>query len=188
MVNFGLRLTVGALGDLITPMPHEDPSAAVTRAAIAGQLGASLAMLDVAMADCPDALWDDGSGWRSFWYIASHALFWLELHLHGSAEGFRPPAPFGLEELDPAGVLPPRAYTRAELRSCAVHCRAQVTDVEAGLTPESAARRCRFPWGEVTYVELLLYAMRHVQHHAGQLGLLLRQRTDVTPRWVARGL
>jgi hypothetical protein len=29
--------------------------------------------------------------------------------------------------------------------------------------------------------------MRHVQHHAGQLNQLLRQRTDVTPRWVARG-
>jgi len=79
----------------------------------------------------------------------------------------------GLEELNPAGVLPPRVYTRAELRGCAGHCRARVADVAAGLTPESAARRCRFPWGEVTY--------------AGQLNLLLRQRTDVTPRWVARG-
>jgi hypothetical protein len=165
-------------------MPSEDSFAA----SIANQLGASLSMLDNAMADCPDVLWDDGSGWRSFWYIVSHALFWLDLHLHGSTEGFRPPAPFGLEELDPAGVLPPRAYTRVELRGYAGHCRARVADAAAGLAPESAARRCRFPWGEVSYFELLLYAMRHVQHHAGQLNLLLRQRTDVTPRWVARGL
>ncbi len=155
--------------------------------AAARQLGAALAMLDAAMADCPDALWDDGSGWRSFWYIASHALFWLDLHLHGTAEGFRPPQPFGLEELDPAGVLPPRTFTNAELRGYADHCRRRIAEVTAGLTEAATARRCRFPWGEVPYAELLLYAMRHVQHHAGQLNLLLRQRTDVTPRWVARG-
>ncbi len=83
-------------------------------AAITSQLDASLAMLDNAMADCPDTLWDDGS-----------------------AEGFRPPAPFGLEELDPAGVLPPRAYTRAELRGYAGHCRARVADAAAGLDPGS---------------------------------------------------
>jgi uncharacterized damage-inducible protein DinB len=33
--------------------------------------------------------------------------------------------------------------------------------------------------------ELLLYNLRHVQHHAGQLHLLLRQTTDDAPRWVA---
>jgi hypothetical protein len=155
-------LTARLFDDLNAPMPQDDSSAVVARAAIASQIGASLAMLDVAMADCPDASWDDGSGPRSFWYI--------------------------LEELDSAGVLPPRAYTRAELRSYADHCRRRIAETAAGLTPESAVRRCRFPWGEVAYVELLLYAMRHVQHHAGQLNLLLRQRTDVTPRWVARGL
>jgi hypothetical protein len=155
--------------------------------AVARQLGASLAMIDVAMAACPDTLWDDGTREHAFWYLAYHALFWLDLHLHGSAEGFRPPAPFGLEELDPAGVLPPRTLTRTELRGYAEHCRRRIAEVMAGLDEENAARRCRFPWGEVPYVELLLYAMRHVQHHAGQLNLLLRQRTDVTPRWVARG-
>jgi hypothetical protein len=180
-------LTVGVFGDLIAPMSPGDSSGAVTGAAVTRQLGASLAMIDGAMAACPDGLWDDGSREHAFWYIAYHALFWLDLHLHGSAAGFRPPAPFGLEELDPAGVLPPRALTRAELRGYAEHCRRKVAEAMVGLTGETAARRCRFPWGEVPYVELLLYAMRHVQHHAGQLNLLLRQRTDVTPRWVARG-
>jgi uncharacterized damage-inducible protein DinB len=35
--------------------------------------------------------------------------------------------------------------------------------------------------------ELLLYNMRHVQHHAAQLNMLLRQTTNSAPRWVSKG-
>ena len=38
----------------------------------------------------------------------------------------------------------------------------------------------------MTRVESLLYNMRHVQHHAAQLNLLLRQSTNSAPDWVAR--
>src|SRR6266550_3531979 len=35
--------------------------------------------------------------------------------------------------------------------------------------------------------ELLLYNMRHVQHHAAQLNMRLRQETDSAPKWVSKG-
>jgi hypothetical protein len=34
--------------------------------------------------------------------------------------------------------------------------------------------------------EILLDNMRHVQHHAAQLNLLLRQETNGAPKWVAQ--
>ena len=49
-----------------------------------------------------------------------------------------------------------------------------------------ANRLCRFSWGEFTFAELLLVNMRHVQHHAAQLNLLLRQNMNSAPGWVAR--
>ena len=55
-----------------------------------------------------------------------------------------------------------------------------------GLTDETAARRCRFGWGESGYLELLLYNLRHVQHHVGQLNLMLGREAGSAPRWVAR--
>ena len=39
----------------------------------------------------------------------------------------------------------------------------------------------------ITVLELFIYDMRHVQHHVGQLQLLLRQRTDSAPAYVGRG-
>ena len=45
--------------------------------------------------------------------------------------------------------------------------------------------RCVFARFELTFAELLLYNMRHTQHHAAQLNLILRQETDAAPGWVA---
>jgi len=38
---------------------------------------------------------------------------------------------------------------------------------------------------EYSVLEILLYNLKHVQHHAGQLNLLLRQETGEAANWVA---
>ena len=38
----------------------------------------------------------------------------------------------------------------------------------------------------MTFAELLIYIVRHVQHHAGQLNPLLRQTAHVAPGSVSR--
>ncbi len=39
---------------------------------------------------------------------------------------------------------------------------------------------------ESTVVEMILYNIRHVQHHAAQLNLLLRQKTGSATPWVSK--
>lgn len=150
------------------------------------QFGAAIDMLENAMAACPDELWSDSSQRPEFWYVSFHTLFFLDLYLSDSVEGFVPPEPFTLDELDPAGVLPERPYTKEELHAYLRHgrekCRATIED----LTDEKARRRCGFEWLDLSVAEILLYNMRHVQHHAAQLNLILRQKTDSVPRWVRR--
>lgn len=158
------------------------------------QFGAAIDMLDNALLACPDELWHirlwrDGSHkseFSEFWNVVSHALFWLDLYLSGSVEGFTPPAPFGLEELDPAGLLPGRPYTKEELRAYLEHGRQKCRASIEGLTDERFHQVCAFSWGELTFLELLLYNMRHVQEHAVQLNLILGQKVGAAPRWVTR--
>jgi hypothetical protein len=156
------------------------------KAALWQQFGAAIDMLENGLLACPDDLWSDRTRQPEFWYVVYHALFWLDLYLTGSVEGFAPPAPFALEELDPAGVLPARPYSKAEMLTYLAHCRRKGRSAIGSLSDERAAERCRFAWGEVAFAELLLYNMRHVQHHAAQLNLILRQQTDATPGWVAK--
>lgn len=150
------------------------------------QFGASIDMLENAIVACPDKVWGDRVDWHEFWYLASHTLFFLDYYLSDTSEGFAPPPPFGLEELDPAGVLPPRVYTKDELLTYLVHCRAKCRKTIGALTDERANQEAVRLRPGLTYAELHLYSMRHVQHHAAQLNLLLRQKTDSAPGWVSK--
>lgn len=149
------------------------------------QFGASIDMLENAIIACPDELWRDRSQQPEFWYVVYHTLFFLDLYLSGSVDGFSPPAPFTLDEMDPRGILPERVYRKDELQSYLEHGREKCRAVIKALTQQNAQRLCVFGWGEMSFSELLLDNMRHVQHHAAQLNLILRQKTDSAPKWVA---
>jgi uncharacterized damage-inducible protein DinB len=77
-------------------------------------------------------------------------------------------------------------YTRAELHAYLDHCRQKCQATLVALTDDTALQRCKFGWGEVPFAELLLYNMRHVQEHAAQLSLILGQKFDSGPGWVAQ--
>lgn len=150
------------------------------------QFGASIDMLANAIEACPDEVWGNRPQGSEFWYIAFHSLFFLDLYLSESDVGFVPPAPFTLDEMDEHGLFPERAYTKEELGKYLEHGRAKCRTTIEGMNEERANRRCGFDWLDISTAESLLYNMRHVQHHAGQLNLILRQRVDSAPRWVRK--
>ena len=156
------------------------------RAAIWNQFGAAMEMLGNALKACPDEVWADRTRKPEFWYVAFHTLFFLDFYLTPPDEEFAPPAPFTLDELDPAGLMPERVYTKDELREYLSHGREKCRAVIAGLTEDRAWEVQKFHSIEGTAVEILLYNLRHVQHHAGQLNLMLRERADMGSRWVSR--
>ncbi len=150
------------------------------------QFGAAIDTLENAIHTCPEKLWGDRSRQPEYWYNVYHTLFWLDYYLSDSFEGFAPPAPFGLEEMDPAGVLPPRVYTKDEMLAYLQHGREKCRTKIAALTEEESSRQIKSWTRDFSVLEWLLYTMRHVQHHAGQCNLLLRQAADVESKWVSR--
>jgi hypothetical protein len=150
------------------------------------QFGATIDMLENALAACPDELWGDQERNPQYWYVVYHTLFFLDYYLSESVDGFAPPAPFTLSELDPSGILPDRVYTKAELKAYLEHGRAKCRAVIFGLTRESAFAPRRFGSVDGPLVEGLIYSLRHVQHHAAQLNLILRQEVDAAPTWVGK--
>ncbi|NMB88161.1 MAG: DinB family protein [Chloroflexi bacterium] len=162
------------------------------KASLWSQFGASIDMFTSALRACPGDLWqrslweDDRPDLAQFWYLGYHALFWLDLYLSGAVEGFAPPPPFTLDELDPTGILPDPPCSQEQLLAYAGYCREKCCTTLAALTEESAARRCRFPWGEISFAELCLYNLRHIQEHAAQMNLFLGQNGVQAGDWVAK--
>ena len=167
------------------------------------QFGAAIDALDAALATCPDSLWTARlwsdppdrplPSWfppqfAEFWYLSYHAIFWLDLYLSGvREEDFAPPAPFVWVEIDPSPVLD-RPYTGEELRAYLAATREKCHAILIALTDAQLRRPVDYPWAAgqvVSFGELLLYNMRHVQEHAAQLNLYLgQQAVPAVPDWV----
>ena len=173
------------------------------QAALWRQFGAAIDMLDHALAACPAALWEERL-WRTaspshfprqfseFWYVGFHALVWFDLYLTGRPEEeFAPPAPFAPGEIDSPEALPERPYTKEELREYLASLRQKCHATLVRLTDEQANRPVAYPWSRgqsISFLELQLYNMRHVQEHAAQLSLFLGQQatSDGDLGWVVR--
>jgi hypothetical protein len=150
------------------------------------QYGAAIDMFGDAIRLCPEhlwtaVLWKDAEDVRygQVWFIAYHTLFWVDLYLTGSSEGFAPPPPFI------RGKLPDLPYTQEQILAYLGECRMKCQSTLEALTDEKAQQRCVFKWMEPGFLELQLYAMRHVQEHAGQLSLFLGQHDVEGFDWVS---
>ena len=150
------------------------------------QFGAAIDMLENALTACPEEVWGSRVGSSEFWYIAFHALFYLDLYLSESDQGFSPPEPFTPDELDERCLLPDRVYVRQELLTSLAHSRAKCQKTITDMTEEQANKRSGFRWLDISVAEILLYNMRHVQHHAAQLNFILSKKLGLAPRWVRK--
>ena len=160
------------------------------------QFGAAIDMLSEAMGDCPDELWERNlwedqpgqwvaAGFSTFWYLCYHTLFWLDLYLTGAEEGFAPPGPFDLVEMEANEDLP-RIYSRQELNDYLDYCRRKCQETIGALSHDEAYRLCKFAWGEIPFAELQLYNLRHVQEHGAQLRMFLGQQAGKSTGWVPK--
>ena len=143
------------------------------------QLGASIDMMENAVAACPDEVWSPDFKFSDFWYIAFHTIFWLDFNFSESPENYIPPSPFGLTELDPEGILPERVFTKEELLNYCKYSHNKCRTFLKNITKEKAYQRFVYGSIDLPFIELFLYTLRHVQHHTGQLNMLLRQKADM---------
>jgi uncharacterized damage-inducible protein DinB len=184
------RFWVGGLNIELERIVKEQAMTIINNEMLWRQFEAAIQSFGNALRDCPDSLWEKqlwedqadqwvASGFSKFWYLCYHTLFWLDLYLTGAEEGFTPPEPFALVEMELNETLP-RTYTRAELLGYLELCRQRCKETIENLTEEKAQRLCRFAWGTVPYAELMLYTMRHVQEHAAQLHMFLGQQAGTS--------
>lgn len=150
---------------------------------IGSQFGASLEMLENAILMCPQKLWETR---LDFWYSSYHCLFWTDYYLTTEPNTFEPPKPFTLSEFDPTGKIPDRIYTKNEVVSYLEYCRKKLNQLLSDLTVEKLNNRWINEYKNYSLLEILLYNLRHIQHHSAQLNLLLRQTINNAPSWVAQ--
>ena len=144
------------------------------------QFGAALDMLENALKKCPDSLWDNDN---KFWYNAYHCLFFTDYDLTTDPENFHPPEPYTMSEMDPSGIMPERTYTKEELIAYLGHSREKARKL---IMQDIANMRWNNVRRNYSMTEHLLHSMRHVQHHTGQLNMMLGKINHDLPIWVSQ--
>lgn len=156
------------------------------------QFGASIDTLEQAIVLCPEPVLERKD---KFFYIAYHTLVFLEYYLTFPPQGFSARLPFTLVAEDSIpeqaidDLLPERLYSKQELLDYLQTSREKCRKLISGLTPEQITT-LRFTEDaenggkDYSVLEILLYNMRHVQHHAAQLNMMMRQQVNDAPNWV----
>lgn len=145
------------------------------------QFGACIDMLENVISMCPDELWDTED---KFWYSSYHCLFFLDYYLTPEPANYSSPKPFTNSEFE--GTMPERTYTKIELLTYLKESRNKCHQLILHMTDETAHKRWVNQYRNYSIFEMLLYNLRHVQHHAAQLNQLLRKKIYNAPAWIAQ--
>jgi hypothetical protein len=160
-------------------------------AVIKSQFFAALSMLKQSIERCPDELWTAATSTQPFWHIAYHALFYTHLYLQPSEQAFIPWERHQ-DEAQFLGPLPwpphrlphiSKPYAKTDVLDYLAFCEQQV---ETRIDTLDLAGASGFDWLPFNKFELMLYTLRHLQQHTGELDERLGQQ-GLEVDWVGMG-
>jgi len=158
------------------------------------QFGASIDMLQNAILFCPESYFTTN---KRFYYLAYHCVLFLDYYLSIPPKDFSPILPFTIKDkeqrpLESIGdIVPDKIYSKEELIDYINKSRLKCQNLIESLT-DNEKLNIRFTEGnqegdmDYPILEILLYNLRHTQHHIGQLNLIMRQDLHKHMEWVFR--
>ena len=164
-----------------------------TKEILWNQFGASVDMLINVISNCPDDYFTTN---RRFYYIAFHSTIFLDYYTTFPPKDFSPLLSFTQKEPQERpkeaidDLIPDKTYNKQEIVEYLKKSRERIKQIIYAMTAEKLNERFKEgdEPGDMDYpvLEVLLYNMRHTQHHTAQLNMLLRQDVDLHMEWSFR--
>ena len=154
---------------------------------------ASLATLKGCIINCPKDQFNARHNDYPFSQVIFHAVFYCDYYLSKGEEEFfqqyfhkENKSTFDdYEELEDR--LPTKLYTYDFLISYINHCKVKIENVFSKIGEEELSERPAIRKDLNSRMELFIYVIRHIQHHAAQLGLRIQMVTKEEMKWIKRG-
>lgn len=174
-------------------MELSETALATIKQSLLAQYRAALSTLGQALDRCPESEWHEAHGDFPFSQVVFHTLIFTDLYLEAGPAGLKAQTFHeenreffkNYEELEP--VEPTNTYDREGCRRYLAFCFEKCRRVCAEEGEEELLGPSGFERRPPSRLELHLYNIRHIQHHAGQLGLRLQPITGQELDWVTRG-
>ena len=160
---------------------------------LASQLLAGLDMIKDCIDRCPPAEWNERHNDYPFSQVVFHTLSDCDYNLCESKEEWngqkfhRKNKEFFPDYESIEDQILRNAYEREFINRYYDHCREKVVDVIETKTRADLEAPNADIYGNMTKLERYVNCIRHVQHHAAQLGLRLQYITGKEMEWISRG-
>jgi len=157
------------------------------------QYEAALSTLKQCIVFCPDNYWNERNGDYPFSQVAFHTLFYADYYLGKDTESFKFQTFHELnkeffrdyEELEYRE--PVHLYEKTFILEYLIHCRTKAGEILAIESSQSLYGPSGFQGKPFSRMEQHIYNIRHIQHHAAQLGLRIQFKTGRELTWVGSG-
>ncbi len=160
---------------------------------LVSQFNASLKTLENCIDACPLEEWNKSHGDYPFSQVVFHTLFYCDFYLSENEEAFKKQEfhrnhkeTFAdYEELE--YKLPVHLYDKDFIKEYLEYCKKKILIEVKDLRIEDLLNVREESIKKMSKLELYIYVIRHIQHHAAQLGLRLQFLIKKEMEWVSRG-
>ena len=161
--------------------------------ALINQFKSALCTLAHCINSCPETEWNESHDDYPFSQVVFHTLFYTDFYLHRDESSFKDQAFHRenseffrdyeeLQEKIPVNLYE-RGYCAEYLKFCIDKCEATLRADD----PETLLGPSGFSFKQFSRAELYVYVIRHIQHHAAQLGLRLQRISGHEMPWISSG-
>lgn len=157
------------------------PGAAGVIDALDTQYRAVLRMLRQAVSTCPEDLWLAEDEGPPYWREAYHAVFWMDNFLGDTTKQLTK-TPFGIDVDPRLFTRLPNPVSREQVGEFIDHVEGRCSEFFGDLTLEALSEPNQLDVRD-NVGTMILYSMRHGQHHVGRLGVALKANGIEAPGW-----
>lgn len=161
----------------------------ILKSLILHQMTASIDTLKYCIDSCPESEWQEAHKDAPFSQVIFHALFYADFYLGRDSVPFKEQAfhvshkGIFLDYEEMEDKIPTHLYDKSFCFEYLSHCLAKLKATVEAETAGSLAGESGIDFRKCSRAELYVYNMRHIQHHAAQLGLRIQMITGKEMPW-----
>jgi hypothetical protein len=160
----------------------------------ARQIGAAFKMLEHAIDNANDRTWTARINNMPFWQLCYHALWYTDFYFHANQETFQPQS-FDMKGIKNISIKPDsqmiedqkHPISKSNMKAYCNYARQKTNQFIQSINESYFTTPSPFEWHGFPKIDLVDYNLRHLQHHVGQLDIILRREQNIGNPWIMFG-
>jgi hypothetical protein len=155
------------------------------------QLGATFKMLEYTIDKANETTWTARINNMPFWQICYHVLWFTDFYFHANQATFQPQS-FDMEGIHNYWIKPDsqmienqkHPISKSNMKAYCKYVRQKANQFIQGINGTYFTTPSPFEWHGFPKIDLVDYNLRHLQHHVGQLDIIVRRDQNIGNPWI----